>query len=176
MMRIRRGRGRGVLAALVMALTLPLAGPLVAGAAAPPSCRSAQLAARVGVPQGAAGTIFYPLVLTNRGATCVLWGLPHVQPVGRAPHRPVGPPARNASVGQFPARHTLVHGASVASAFGVSEVGNYPPARCRAAPASGVVVSLAPFLTPRYLALRIAVCTRVASTSIRLPVPGVTGA
>ncbi len=152
-----------------------LTGAVRAGAAGVPSCVSAQLVVHVGRPSGAAGTIYHPLILTNRGGTCVLWGVPVIQPVAGPAGRPVGPAARNASIGQMPARHVLGRGASVADAFGVSEVGNYPPARCRAARAWGVVISLRPFLAPRRVRLTSAVCTRQASTTTRMVTPGVTG-
>lgn len=159
--------------------TLGLSGPSGAtttARAAGANCRPAQLRVSIGRPNGAAGTIYYPIVFTNRGGACWLWGVPSVQPVVGAGHHPLGPPAANASIGEMPARHQLLHGGAVSDGFGVAETGNYPPARCRARNASGVLVSLSPFVRPTYLALRISVCTRLASTHIQLLVAGRTGA
>ncbi len=143
------------------------------------NCVTSQLGVRVGTPQGAAGTIYYPVIFTNRGAACALWGVPHIQPVVGGPaHRriAVGPPARNVSLGQMPVRLVVAHGRSVSDAFGVSESGNYPTNVCRAATARAIVVTLSPFVAATLLGLNISVCTRQASTSTRLLAPGTSGA
>ncbi len=104
---------------------------------------------------------------------------PRIQPVvGGALHRrvAVGPAARNVSMGEMPARHTLATKHAVSDAFGVTESGNYTPSACRARNAGGVVVSLGGFIKPTYLALRISVCTKIASSSTRLITSGTTGA
>ena len=174
--RTRGGWATRGAAAVVLAAAVPLlAGSAPARATGVRACVSAQLVVRVGRPSGTAGTIYYPLVLTNRRTTCVLWGVPAIQPVAGPTGRSVGPPARNASIGEMPARHVVARGASVSVAWGVSEVGNYPPARCRAAHAWGVVIALRPFLAPRRVRLASAVCTRQPSTTTRLVTPGVTG-
>ncbi|MGC8498559.1 MAG: DUF4232 domain-containing protein [Acidimicrobiales bacterium] len=171
----RAGVTRGVAVVALLAVAPLLAGSAPARAAGVRACASAQLVVRVGRPSGTAGTIYYPLVLTNRRATCVLWGVPALQPVAGPTGRAVGPPARNASIGKMPVRHIVARGASVSVAWGVSEIGNYPPAWCRAVPAWGVVIALRPFLAPRRVRLASAVCTRLASTTTRLVTPGVTG-
>lgn len=163
----------------VVTIGLPVAAPL---GAAPTSrivdsnCRPAQLRVSIGRSDGAAGTIYYPIVVVNRGAACWIWGVPGVQPVVGSSRHPLGPPAANVDIGKMPARHELRHGAAVSDGYGVAESGNYPAARCRARNAGGVVVTLAPFIRPTYLALRISVCTRLASTHTQLLVAGRTGA
>ncbi|OYV59511.1 MAG: hypothetical protein B7Z69_06875 [Actinobacteria bacterium 21-73-9] len=112
--------------------------------------------------------------LVLAGATCALWGVPSVQAVTAARH-PVGPPARNDSIGQMPARHVVRRGQSVASAFGVAETGNYPVALCHARRAWGVRVRLGSFAGPTDVRLGISVCTSQASTHVQLVVPGRTG-
>ena len=156
-----------------------LAAPL--GAARTPrvaraNCQPTQLRVAVARPQGTAGTIYYPIVLANRGGACWIWGVPGIQPVVGAKRHPLGPPATNESIGKMPARHYLRHGAAVSVGYGVAESGNYPAATCRARNASGVLVTLAPFIRPTYLALRISVCTRFSSTHTQLLVAGRTGA
>ncbi len=140
------------------------------------NCEPSQLRVSVARPQGTAGTIYYPIVFTNRGGACWIWGVPGIQPVVGAKRHPLGPPATNESVGKMPARHLLGHGAAVSVGYGVAESGNYPAATCRARNASGVLVTLAPFIRPTYLALRISVCTRLSSTHTQLLVVGRTGA
>ena len=139
-------------------------------------CTPAQLRLSVGRANGAAGTIYYPIIFTNRGAACWIWGVPGVQAVVGTTHHPQGPPAKNENIGEMPARHELRHGAAVSAAFGVAESGNFPVATCRPRNASGVRVTLAPFIHPTYLALRISVCTRRTSTYTQLLVAGRTGA
>ena len=140
------------------------------------NCQPAQLRVSIGRADGAAGTIYHPIVFTDLGGDCWIWGVPRVQPVVGRAHHPLGPTAANASIGQLPARHLLRRGAAVSDGFGVAETGNYPLSRCRARNASGVVVSLEPFVRPTYLALRISVCTLRASTHTQLLVAGRTGA
>lgn len=141
-----------------------------------PSCRPAQMRLSLGVAQGAAGSIYHPIIFTNTSGTCVIWGVPHIQPVIGATHRPVGPAASNASVGMMPARHYVGRGQSVSVGFAVAETGNYPASRCRAHSASGVIVSLSPFVRSTYLRLVFTTCTAQASTRTALIVPGRSGA
>ena len=165
------GFGAGLVPSAVGAstTTVPRLGPA-------PNCRPAQLRVSVGAPQGAAGTIYHPIIFTNTRATCVIWGVPHVQPVAGPRHRPVGPAAANMSVGMMPARHLIGRGQSVSDGFGVAETGNYPASRCRARSASGVVVSLTPFVGSTYVRLAFTTCTVQASTRTALIVPGRSGA
>lgn len=144
-----------------------------------PDCAPAQLKVTMGVPEGAAGTIFYPIVIADRGRSCALWGVPAVQPVRDGPGHgrvPVGPAARNTSIGEMPARHVLTTGHSVSDGLGVAETGNYPTRACRARTARVIVVRLSPFVKPTALPLTISVCTKLASVSTQLIVSGNTGA
>ena len=168
---------RGVLVPVVLVAGCVLgvaSGDVVASAVAVPSCRPTQLIVSIGRPNGALGTIYYPIVFTNHGARCALWGVPRVQPVGVG-RRAVGPPARNESVGRMPVRHVVATKQSVSAALGVVETGNYPPSRCTARAVLGVEVSLPGFVPPTYRALRTTVCTRRVSTYILLVVAGTTG-
>ncbi len=158
--------------ALLGGVTLLSSSPALAAA---PNCTSSQIKLTVGQSNGAAGTIYYPIIFTNKGGTCVIWGVPAVQPVAGASHAKVGPAARNNSMGQMPARHTLKKGQSVNDPYGVGETANYSASTCGPKNASGVKVSLAGFVNPRYLALKISVCTKLASTHTQLLSPG-TGA
>lgn len=168
--------------ATLMAGTLTLSSGAFASTAAHVSvknCVPAQLRVGVSRSQGAAGTIYYPLVITNVGATaCAVWGVPGIQPVTRSVTKTfarVGPPARNTSMGEMPVRHVTQPHHSVSVAFGVTEAGNYPRAVCAPRRATGIEVSLGAFLRPTYIALRISVCTKFASTTTRLIVAGTSG-
>ena len=151
-----------------------------ASAASAPSCIGAHLKVSVGTSQGAAGTIWYPIVFTNTGASaCSIWGVPAIQPVvGGSAHSTthVGPPAHNNSMGAMPVRHEIAPGKSVSAGFGVTESGNYTASTCVAKNAGAVVVTLGGFVANRYLTLHISVCTKIASTHTQLLVAGVTGA
>lgn len=147
----------------------------VASASSPPSCTPGQMVLSVGPANGTAGTTYYPIVFTNTGGTCVIWGVPHIQPVAGANHHAVGPAAGNASMGEMPARHTLAKGQSVSVAYGVVDTGNYTPSTCVAKNASGVRVSLSPFVKATYVKLSILTCTKRVSTKSRLLSPGKTG-
>ncbi len=176
---VRRVRGALVVVLsmlIVLALaTVMSAGTSGAGASPVARCTSAQLRVSIGRANGAAGTIYYPIVFTNEGARCAIWGVPSVQPVGVG-RRPVGPPATNASVGQMP-RHLVVGlRQSVSAGFGVAETGNYPAARCGARSIVGVRISVAGFVGTTVRPLRTSVCTRVASTHTQLLVAGTSGA
>ena len=150
-------------------------GSMTAAASTRPPCTNAQIVVTHGAPQGTAGTTYVPLVFTNARAACTIDGVPAIQPVTGAARRPLGPPARNGSMGEMPALHIIARGKSVSVAFGIVDTGNYPAASCVARRASGVVVSLGSFVRPRYVALAFQVCTKRASTTTRLISPGVTG-
>jgi Protein of unknown function (DUF4232) len=147
----------------------------VASATTAPSCSPSQMSVRLGQSNGTAGTIYYAIVFTDTGGRCVIWGVPHIQPVTGAGHVAVGPAAGNASMGEMPVRHTLTKGKSVSVGYGVVESGNYTPSSCVAKNASGVVVSLTPFVKSTYLKLKISVCTKRVSTKSRLLSPGTLG-
>lgn len=150
-------------------------GVTTSSAAPTPPCVSSQIKVSHGAAQGTAGTTYYPIVFTNKGAACTIWGVPSIQPVIGVKHASLGPAARNNSMGEMPVMQKLAKGASVSDAFGVVETGNYTPSACVARHASGVIVTLGSFVHPTFVPLSISVCTRQASTSTRLVAPGVNG-
>lgn len=139
-----------------------------------PNCRSAQLTLARGPRHVAADVTYIALVITNTGATCALWGVPAIQPVG-ATHRALGPFARNLSMGEMPLRHVLARDVSASVLFGVTNTTSIPAATCHAARAQGVDVALGSFFTGRFLAMPLTVCTASASTTTRLLAPGTKG-
>lgn len=165
---------------VVVAVAAGVATPILGAGAATPrvavrSCTPSAMSVSRGTSQGAAGTIYTPLVFTNHGAACAIWGVPSVQPVAGAAHRPVGPAAHNQSMGEMPMRHVLATGRSVSAAFGVVETSNFTPSRCVARHANGVLVSLGGFVRRTFVPMSISVCTTRASTTTRLIIAGVNG-
>jgi hypothetical protein len=78
-------------------------------------------------------------------------------------------------MGEMAVMHVVSPRGSVSDALGVIETGNYTARTCVAQRASGVVVTLAGFVTRAYVPLRITVCTKLASTTTRLLAAGPTG-
>lgn len=161
--------------ALVTGGFATFSGSLVASAATVKNCVLAQIKVTHGAADGTAGTTYYPIVFTNTGATCAIFGVPAIQPVAGSDHHAVGPLARSLSMGEMPVRHVIAKGQSVSVAFGVVETGNYTPSTCVAHSANGVVVTLGSFVTSRFVHLPISVCTKRTSITTRLITSGVTG-
>jgi hypothetical protein len=105
--------------------------------AAVPACTAADLGAWVAVDQGngAAGSIYYPLLLTNNsGRTCTLYGYPGVALVSQPGGAVVGAAAvRNPT---FPAELvSLAPGAVAHASLQVAVAANYPVKVCKPATA-----------------------------------------
>jgi hypothetical protein len=160
---------------LVAGGTVAFSAATTASAAPVKNCVPAQITVTHGAANGAAGTIYYPIVFTNTGATCAIFGVPAIRPVAGSAHHAVGPLARSLSMGEMPVRHVIAKGQSVSVSFGVTEAGNYSPSTCVMRSASGVVVTLGTFVTSRYVHLPIVVCTKRISITTRLITAGVTG-
>jgi len=149
----------------------------MAGAASPrvtaPSCAPASIVAKRGPSDGAAGTIYYHLRLTNTSAVnCSLHGPVSAQPVVGAAHTPVGPASRKIVLAGRGAVVTLAAHHGVTNVlYGVVEAGNYSPAQCGAKNANGVMVTLG--AEKYYFALPAQqVCVKLASTTVTGLAPG----
>lgn len=107
----------------------PSATPVAASssaAAGPSNCLASGLHAQIGVSQGAAGTIYSTVVLTNTSnATCTLYGYPGASFVTSAGGAQVGLPATKDPV-VAKTLVTLAPGAQAAFLLGVHEAGAYP--------------------------------------------------
>ena len=114
---------------------LALAVVSVAVAASPavttPECRSSQLRVSLGRSEGAAGSLYVPLVFTNVGGrACHLRGFPGVSSVAGASGRQVGAPARRTT--DIAVRTVLIRPRHSASAlYRQANSGNYPRSLCR---------------------------------------------
>jgi hypothetical protein len=143
----------------------------------PARCASGSIKVSVGAASGAAGTTYYPLRFTNIGTVaCTVSGIPTVQPTSGAQENVarvnLGPPARALDMSSSgygnPVR--LAQGQRASAAFGVSQTANYPPSTCVARNSRSLDIALAS-VGGWWLALKISVCTKLASTSISGVVP-----
>ncbi len=140
----------------------------------PPRCSASQLALSLGPPNGAAGTSYYPLRLRNTARTaCAVSGIPVVRALRTTTGAPVGPVARRLAVSGYATTIALAPGATVATALGVGDVANWPTSRC--APTGARALSVALPGVHLVAPVRLRVCARVASLSVRGWVPGATG-
>lgn len=88
---------------------------------------------------GAAGSVYYKLELTNlSGHACTLFGYPGVSAVDLRGRQLGRAASRNAT--RRAQRITLASGASGSATLQIVEAGNYPPATCRPVTAAGLRV------------------------------------
>jgi hypothetical protein len=137
-----------------------------------PACSPTQMRVTFGPANGAAGTIYHPVIFTNVSNTvCVINGIPLLQPgvsstsmAHTSPFAPVGPLSRNNTTSNLGSLITLRPSMSASATMGVTDTGNYPAQSCAAHTANAVrvrimsivaTISFGPFTT----------CTRLASTS-----------
>jgi hypothetical protein len=147
----------------------------------PTVCTASALRVSMGRANGAAGTIYYPVVFTNVSAkACQLAGVPTVQPTTGATsgalHALVGPTAavRNESSSGYGDAVRLVPKAQASAAYGVAETGNFTPSQCVAANFKSLEVTLGG-VGSWWVALAGSTCTLLASTSVTGVVPGSSG-
>jgi hypothetical protein len=97
----------------------------------PASCVSSDLQAKLGASQGAAGTIYQVVALTNTSdATCTLYGYPGVSFVSGIGGKVIGAPAvRNPAIGD--ALVSLAPGGQASTLVGVEDVGALPQSKCQ---------------------------------------------
>lgn len=144
-------------------------------------CARSSLRLSIGQSDGAAGTIYYPLVFTNVGSVgCTLSGIPRVQPsTGTSQsttHVPVGPRAalRDFSASGYGQSIRLAPHARASAAYGIAQSANYTRSQCVPANFTGVTVlvgGIGQWWTP----LASSTCTKVVSTFVSGVVPTTTG-
>jgi Protein of unknown function (DUF4232) len=98
--------------------------------AGPSGCLSSDLQASLGQSQGAAGTIYQLLILTNTsGSDCTLYGYPGVSFVTGQGGSVIGAPAaRNSLIPDTLV--TLQPGGTASALLGVVDTGALPPSKC----------------------------------------------
>jgi len=106
----------------------------------PASCGVGDLRFRLSGGEGAAGSTYSTLRMTNTsGAACRTGGYGGVSLVASRSGAPIGAPADRVEPGQR-ARFDLAPGASAEATLRETDAGNYPRARCRPAQAHGLRV------------------------------------
>lgn len=103
----------------------------------PLRCTSAELSGSLGTAEGAAGSVYRTLLLTNTGdRTCELTGFPGVSYVAGADGHQVGPAASMSGPRGGPVQ--LVPGAAAVADVREVNVANYDAAVCRPTPVRGL--------------------------------------
>ena len=106
----------------------------------PHTCLTSGLSIRLGAEDGAAGSVYEPILFTNTsGHPCTLFGYPGVSFVAPATGHQVGSAAvRNPQ--HAPAGLTLAPGASASAMLQVVDDHNFPPTNCQTVTVSGLRV------------------------------------
>ena len=114
--------------------------PAVRTTASTPACATSQLRAWLGVPgEGAAGSIYYQLELSNVSTrTCTLFGFPGVSAVAAGGAQLGSPAARDHSDPTLLV--TLTPGATAHVLLKIVDVAVFPPSTCQPANAIGLNV------------------------------------
>jgi Protein of unknown function (DUF4232) len=102
-----------------------------ASQAGPGTCLASALTGGLGTSQGAAGTIYTDVVLTNTSAaSCTLYGYPGVSFVTGPGGSQVGAPANRNPVSPV-TQVTLAPGGQANMLLALTDVGVYPPSACQ---------------------------------------------
>jgi hypothetical protein len=128
----------------------------------PQPCSTGDLGLSVGPANGTAGSVYYPLLLTNKsGVTCTLYGYPGVALISQPGGAVVGAAAvRNPT---FPAEQvSLAPGAVAHASLQVAFAGNYPAAVCKPVTAHWLQV----FPPGEYAAIDIQFTARTCAGSV----------
>ena len=145
----------------------------------PQPCATAGLKAAIGSGQGAAGSSYYPIDLTNNsGATCTLYGYPGVSFVTGAGGAQIGAAAtRNDTLA--PGLVTLTAGQTAHASLQVVNASNYPAAKCKIVRAHWLRVYPPGQFSPLYISFSAPTCGGGASAtgilSVQTIQPGATG-
>jgi ABC-type transport system substrate-binding protein len=104
-----------------------------------PNCATSELKGSLGPEEGAAGSVYAPLLLANSGTrTCELRGFPGVSYVAGADGHQVGPAA--AMGGPRGGEVVLKPGAAAAAQLQLANVANFDAAACQPTPVRGLRV------------------------------------
>jgi hypothetical protein len=144
----------------------------------PQPCATAGLKATIGSGEGAAGSSYYPVDLTNNsGTTCTLQGYPGVSFVTGAGGSQIGAAAtRNDTVP--PALVTLAAGQTVHATLQVVNASNYPSSKCKIVQAHWLRVYPPGQFNPLYISFSAPTCSGGANAtgilSVQAVQPGAT--
>ncbi|HXW46354.1 MAG TPA: DUF4232 domain-containing protein [Streptosporangiaceae bacterium] len=138
--------------------TTPASSPSPAG---PATCLSSDLQASLGQSQGAAGTIYQLLILTNTsGSGCTLYGYPGVSFVTGQGGSVIGSPAaRNPLISDTLV--TLQPGGTASALLGVVDTGALPQSKCDPGTADWLQIYPPGDTGSLFVQLSSSVCTKV---------------
>lgn len=166
-------RGRGLIPATLASLALaaggavPMATADATAAGYAPTCTSANLRVRLGLSEGAAGTVYQQVHFRNISSSpCTIDGYPRFVYLNHAGDR-IGFPA--APTGPHHAVTLRAGGAGVA-ALGIPDWQNFPAGRCHARHATQLRVRAPGTIHPRVLDFAVKVCTTKFGRSMSLAV------
>ena len=168
---------RRLLVPVVLAVVAAGLAP-VSASASTARCTTAQLKVHLGASNGAAGSVFAPVIWTNKSqTTCTLTGYPGVSYVAPGSGNQVGAAAtRNP---QHPARTvTLQPGGHASALLQMANYQNYPMASCKPTAVSGLRVYPPGSHSAQYVAFaqqHKACSTSVHQLSVQATVKGKTG-
>lgn len=144
--------------------------PSASSPPAPEPCTAQALSTSLGGTEGAAGTSYVTIVLTNTGdQACTLSGFPQAQPVRGTAREAVGPRSgRNALEGSGGTVTLAAEGGSARVVLGIANASNYVVDQCVPRASDGVLVTFAAGSGPEeYVSLTATqVCSRLTSTTI----------
>lgn len=105
-----------------------------------PACKTGQLVATLGNPNGAAGSTYYELTFANLGSACTLSGFPGVSAVNVKGAQLGSPATRSGgAVKTVTLKAATAETFSTASAtLRVVDAGNFPSTKCRQTLAAGL--------------------------------------
>ena len=144
--------------------------PSGGGTAGAAGCATRDLQAKLGVAQGAAGSVYQVIDFTNiSNATCTMYGYPGVSLAGGTPVTQVGAAASRSAVAG-PAVVTLAPRQTANALLRITQAVNYPSATCSPAKTTYLQIYPPNETTPIYLAYSSTGC---ASDSVNLLTIGV---
>lgn len=150
-------------AAALSQRTPTLTGPQTTPVAAPggvPACAPTDLTISLGRPNGAAGTVYVPIVFTSTApAPCTLSGYPGVSLAAGTPPTPLGPPAEPDSDSAIPQPVTLAPTEAAHATLRYSQAGNYD---CERTPAQFLLIAPPNHPTPTPQPFTADACTKPA--------------
>ena len=167
-----------VMVPIFLAAASAAVAPMPVAGASEPRCTTAHLSAHLGQAGGAAGSVYQPIVWTNKShSACTLFGYPGVSYVAPSSGKQVGAAATHNT--QHPPRTvTLQPGGHASALVQMADYQNYPKAKCQPTAVSGLRVyppgsHSAEFV--KFATQRKACSTRVHQLSVEATVKGKAG-
>jgi len=156
----------------------PTSAPASQAPAGPGRCLASGLKSSLGTSQGAAGTFYTDVVLTNTsGASCTLDGYPGVSFVAAPGGSEIGAPANRNPISAT-ALVTLAPGGQANVLIALTDVGVYPPSSCQPTNVSWLRIYPPDDFDSLYLQYATQTCALASKVTMTVSAvrPGLTGA